>query len=377
MVSGYEKKLKIAIDLRIFDWTGLGRVAKGIAKYIPYLIPQYEYVFILNPGQGEHILHNNVEKVYISPSIFDFRAHHVIWSVLKKRPDIKIYHALHFNIPWYLPSGVKLVTNIYDLAYDYSDEEFRTIFHKLYFQVFFNRAIRKSTTIITQSDYTSQDLKRFYKCEKNYTISPGFDAKTWVSEFPKYEEEIFKKHNLGKKYILYVGVNKPRKNLKTLVSAYYQLLKKCPQSDIDLVIVGRVKDKCYDIEKDITKKNLANRIHLLGFVQDNELKLLYRYAFLYVVPSLLESGFSYPALEAASLGVPVLVNKKDMEGFGKDALYYFDARSVDDCAQKLMDLISKSELRKKLSNRGRSWSREFSWDKYAAKLMAVYQKLLL
>mgnify|MGYP001580638014 CR=1 FL=1 len=33
-----------------------------------------------------------------------------------------------------------------------------------------------------------------------------------------------------------------------------------------------------------------------------------------------------------------------MKGFGKDALYYFDALSIDDCTQKLMDLISQPEL---------------------------------
>ncbi len=375
MVSGHEKKLKIAVDLRSFNSTGIGRVAKGIATYVPMLLPQYSYIFILNPGQADGINYANVEKIYISARLFDLREHIWIGLLLRRRKDIGIMHSLHFNVPLYVPARIKLITNIYDLALDYFEEEFRTIFHKLYYRVFFARVLKRSELVIAQSDYTSQDLKRFYNYQGAFTIYPGFDVRSWISGCTNVKL-IYDKYALPRRYLLYVGINKPRKNLKTLVSVYKKLLNKSPQLDVDMVIAGKMHGEYYDIATDIGEKGLNGRVHLLGFVPDRDLKGLYKEALVYVIPSLLESGFSSPALEAASLGTPVLANRTDMAGFGGDSLYYFDASDEDDCVQKLEELISKPELRKKLSDAGRSWSGEFSWSKYAKELDSIYQKLL-
>ena len=52
---------------------------------------------------------------------------------------------------------------------------------------------------------------------------------------------------------------------------------------------------------------MKERVHLAGFVSDDELRALYQSADLYVHPSLYE-GFGLPVLEAMASGTPVLAS---------------------------------------------------------------------
>ena len=218
--------MRIAIDLRVHDWTGIGRIAKGYAKYIPEAMPEYSFIFILNPGQADSITFKNVIKEYIPYKTFDFREHYAIWKILKQYSDIKVFHALHLNTPFIIPAGIKLVSNIYDLAYEYTDDAFRTIFHKMYYNIFFTRTLDKSNKIISQSNFTKKDLYKYYKHSSSEVIYPGFNPKEWKNKElmnSNEYEKIFKDD-----YILFVGINHPRKNLKLLVEVFTEIIKTNP-----------------------------------------------------------------------------------------------------------------------------------------------------
>ena len=366
--------MRIAIDLRVHDWTGIGRIAKGYAKYIPEAMPEYSFIFILNPGQADSITFKNVIKEYIPYKTFDFREHYAIWKILKQYSDIKVFHALHFNTPFIIPAGIKLVSNIYDLAYEYTDDAFRTIFHKMYYNIFFTRTLDKSNKIISQSNFTKKDLYKYYKHSSSEVIYPGFNPKEWKNKElmnSNEYEKIFKDD-----YILFVGINHPRKNLKLLVEVFTEIIKTNPLLKTKLVIVGKNEDTRYNISKDIIQKEIEDKIKLLGFVKDDFLKVLYKNAMIYIIPSLIESGYSYPALEAASYGVPIMANEYDMQEFGKNALRYFNAIDADDFKIKLEEFLLNKNLRKEYSERALKWSGSFPWSNYINKLKNIYNLFL-
>ena len=123
----------------------------------------------------------------------------------------------------------------------------------------------------------------------------------------------------GRPYILGVAVDRPFKNLHTLIRAFDALRDRCP--DHLLVLVGELRSrrpKGRIHATDVTAKmpptvdlvrelGLQDRVIITGFVSDSELGALYRGASLFVMPSLFE-GFGMPPIEALALGVPTLVS---------------------------------------------------------------------
>jgi len=263
-----------------------------------------------------------------------------------------------------------LISNIYDLAYEYSEDAFRTIFHKIYYKYFFKKTLQKSDIILSQSKFTQSDLIKYFN-QKSIVIYPGFEDQEWGSgNMKNARTDSFQQF---KPYILFVGINHPRKNLKMLVEVFSQLIND-KRININLLIAGSYNDKRYDIKKHINDNKMSKNIKLLGFVSDYELMELYNNALLYVIPSFIESGFSYPALEAASYGVPILANKYDMKEFGNDSILYADMRDKIDFELMLEKIVNDEKLRKVYSIKAIKWSKSFPWEIYIEKLVKLYRK---
>src|SRR5262249_52377822 len=123
----------------------------------------------------------------------------------------------------------------------------------------------------------------------------------------------------GRPYILCAAVDRPPKNLATLIRAFAHLRKKFP--DHRLVLAGQLRSedrtwrqRSQSVESKlpgamdlITELGLSEHVVLTGFIPDAELGVLYRGAALFVLPSLFE-GFGMPAVEALAMGAPTLVS---------------------------------------------------------------------
>jgi glycosyltransferase involved in cell wall biosynthesis len=123
----------------------------------------------------------------------------------------------------------------------------------------------------------------------------------------------------GRPYILCTAVDRPPKNLCTLIRAFARLRSKYP--DYCLVLAGQPRNQyrawsrtTAELEAKlpsavdlVSELNLGADVITPGFVPDEQLGALYRGASLFVLPSLFE-GFGMPAVESLALGAPTLVS---------------------------------------------------------------------
>jgi glycosyltransferase involved in cell wall biosynthesis len=366
--------MKIVLDLRTYDWTGIGRVAKGMARHLPIKLSDTEFVFILNQGQADDISYKNVTKEYITALPFNFMEHYQVYNVLKKHAKVDIFHATQFNLPLWIAKETKVVTNIYDLLEE--ADEYRTVLHKIYYHCFIRYCLHRSDAIVAQSKYTCQSLKKYHNYNNAHSVYPGFDSSDLVGEINSTEAQ--NHYKLPSKYFFYIGINKPRKNLKGLISAYSKLLARNNHINANLVLagpIGGIYDMGYDLLQDVEEKGLSQRIQVLGFVPEEWIKELYRNAMFSIIPSYLESGYSYPALESISVGTPVMLNFRDMSEFGDDCAYYFDAFDVNDLSSKLENMIVNDDLRNNLSLKSKPALKQYSWSIYVQKIDQIYSHL--
>lgn len=196
--------------------------------------------------------------------------------------------------------------------------------------------------IITVSETIKKEIVEYFNCKDkdvnviyNY-FSFGEKPSIYIDE--EEQEKILQKYNLkNKKYILSVATLNKRKNIPMLIEAFNKL----KPEDIKLVLVGKASSEKFNC----TNENII----FTGYIGDEELKVLYKNALLYVFPSVYE-GFGIPIIDAQSFGIPVLCS--DISVFheiGGDSVEYFTQENL---IQKLQYTLEQPKYRENLINCG-------------------------
>ena len=106
--------------------------------------------------------------------------------------------------------------------------------------------------------------------------------------------------NPEKVTLIFVGRVDNEKRLDILIQAFQQLKR----SDIQLAIAG-IGAARKDLEKLVNDLNIEDKIHFLGFVQEEDLPALLNSADIFTMPSEAEL-LSIATLEAMSCGLPIV-----------------------------------------------------------------------
>jgi glycosyltransferase involved in cell wall biosynthesis len=112
-------------------------------------------------------------------------------------------------------------------------------------------------------------------------------------------------------------------------------------------------------------------VHLLGYVNDRELKALYENALGFIFPSTYE-GFGLPVLEAMNCGCPVLCSRAaSLQEVGGEAALYFDPLDVDDLAAAVQNFLTNPHLADDLRSAGLKQASAFPWEKTARETLTA------
>ncbi len=174
-------------------------------------------------------------------------------------------------------------------------------------------------------------------------------------------------------YILCAGAISPRKNVHRVIQAMSQLADRIPHR---LVLVGGKGWSEHQVDVALDNSGLADRVHHVGYVSDEQLKGLFAAASAYVHPSLYE-GFGLTVLEAMAQNCPVVTsNVYSLPEVAGDAAILVDPTSVDEISGAIEAICTDSALASELMTRGREQIKNFSWDTCAASVMDVYRSVV-
>ncbi len=163
-------------------------------------------------------------------------------------------------------------------------------------------------------------------------------------------------------YAVVVGTIEPRKNLSLLLRALS--LPELQRSQLRFVMVGR-KGWMVDELVGALPPAARERVLFCGFVSEFiKYRLIHGSEFL-IFPSIYE-GFGIPALEAMSLGKPVLASwSSSLPEVVGEAGVYFDPLSVTDFADAL-NVISNRRKLAELAPIAHANAAAFNWQRMAA-----------
>jgi glycosyltransferase involved in cell wall biosynthesis len=173
-------------------------------------------------------------------------------------------------------------------------------------------------------------------------------------------------------YFLTVANFETRKNLPFLLEALRDL------AGFDWVFAGRPGHGSGDTMNQIRAFAAKAKVgfHFLQELSAAELVNLYRHCEGVVLPSL-DEGFGLPALEAATLGRPlVLSNIEPFREIAIDAALYFDpVHGADALRGHLLQLLEDSAQGRRLATQASLRAQLFTWEKTGAGFVEIYQRL--
>ncbi len=282
---------------------------------------------------------------------------------------------LHLTSP--LPirmKGVKRAVTIHDLIpirlpYTTPDD-------KGEFVARVRRSAAESDLIITVSESSKADIVSLLG------VNPAKIAVTYQPSdlTPLSDEERLRLPNslsrfglTAGEYLLHVGAQEPKKNIRRLIEAYLEIDTAMP-----LVLAGP-RGWMWEQEVGAALAPLSDaarkRIKFTGYVERNDLRRLYGGACALAFPSLHE-GFGLPPLEAMISGCPVITSRtSSLPEVCGEAAIYVDPFERDDIRSAIQRVIDNPELRARLAAAGRDRARHFTFENYLNALGDAYSRI--
>jgi len=358
---------------------GIGRYVANLAQaMIPLLGRDEGLILLRDPTQPSRwdlttLAGKRTQVVDVPLSPFTLRQQWAIPRALR-RLEADLYHSTYYLMP-YRP-GLPTVLTMYDLIPLLFPQQVSPT-ARLLFRWMTALALRTASHIIVISQATRRDLLTFYHPPpQRVTAIPLAADPAFHPQPPAEIERVRRKYGLPEHYLLYLGINKPHKNLIRLINAFAKSAIRNPQSAIRLVIAGAWDPRYPQVKARAAELGLQDSVIFLGPVPDKDLPDLYRGATLFVFPSLYE-GFGLPALEAMACGTPVVCsNTSSLPEIVGDAALTFEPTDVDGMAQTMARALADGGLRETLRQRGLARARQFTWQRTARETLEVYREVL-
>jgi glycosyltransferase involved in cell wall biosynthesis len=232
------------------------------------------------------------------------------------------------------------------------------------------RVVKQLPAVLTVSHNSKIDINAQMQVPLNrLTVVPvGVDH----TVFKPYDDVVKKKGRL----MVTSSSDVPMKGLVPLLEAIAKLRA---ERDIDLIVIGKPKDKGR-VAMAMERLGLSDIVTTVSGVSDEELARLYGQAEVAIVPSLYE-GFSLPAIEAMSCGVAVVATTggalPEVVGVSGETGLLVEPNSPDALVGAIRRLLDDPELRERLGHAGRTRVMErFTWQVTARGTAACYDAIL-
>ncbi len=347
------------------NYTGVGRFIKNILEHLPKIDKENNYTALLREDQT---INEKVKKVIIPSKISHTKwENSVVINFLKKNPQSLFFSPNH-SLPFRIKN--KAFMTIHDVSWKACKKDFslkeaftRDIRTKI--------SIKKALNILTVSDFSKQEIERFYPQSKGKVkaIKHGIE-----NHFKRPDKVVMDKFmskykiNPNNFIIGYLGTLMPRRHLKELAMAFTEFNKKFKNSQ--LIIIGNSTYK-----EDINSLFHHKSIIRIKRLEEEMIIPFYSSLNLFAYLSSYE-GFGFPPLEALCCETPVLLLKgSSLSEIYKDYGYFIDNAKVETIRNKLISIHENLNQSKKYLDKFKEEKQIFSWEQTARKYLDIINSI--
>ncbi|MGK2857631.1 MAG: glycosyltransferase family 4 protein, partial [Thermoanaerobaculia bacterium] len=275
--------MRIGIDCRKIADFGIGTYVRELLRAMAAIAPDETFVAFGPRSIESHLPSSGpIERVEVDAPHYSIRELGTIGRAANGA-KLDLFHAPHYVIP--LVRGPVVVT-IHDLIH--LQVRHANPLRLLYARGMLRRATRRPARIITVTEAVARTIARAYPdaASKVRSVHNGVEDRFFGASVPS---------PAARRYFLWIGNDKPHKNLAGLIAAWRKVAPSLP--DCDLVLAGAPPEALRG----------EPQVRIAGFVPAEELPSLLAGAVALILPSFLE-GFGLPVAEAMAAGCPVIAS---------------------------------------------------------------------
>lgn len=329
--------------------TGVQRYAEEITKSLDNSLnekKEYEYIILVPKNVIRNLSLKNIK--------------------IKKVGYLKGHLWEQIELPFYSKDGMLLnfcgcapiikknqIVTIHDAAVCVMPKSFSFLFRNWY-KLMFYIVGKRAKKIFTVSKFSKREINKYFDIplEKIEVTYNGIDHMKTI----KSDETIFTKFNIEKNnYVLAVSSLNPSKNFKLIL----ETAKILPE--INFVIAGGTNSTVFKEQG----FNITPNVKFIGYVNDEELVALYKYASCFVYPSIYE-GFGIPPLEAVFYDCPIILS--DIEVFKEiygDTVLYCNLKDANVLKEKI---LLADNMKKVLTSKYKELKIKYRWSNILKKI---------
>jgi glycosyltransferase involved in cell wall biosynthesis len=360
--------------------TGVGHYTLELARALARISPsdQFELVSpaafqpaILDELAGDGLA--NLRAVHTKASVVRGRWWSVGLPLYVRRAKFDLFHGTNYEVP--LWPGRRNVLTIHDLStLLFPGKHRRRAVRRARLRL--PAAARLAHKIITPVEAIRREVCEHLGVRPDKVVAiPSAARHSFQPVTAAQSLATRKRLGIEDDFLLFVGTLEPRKNLLSLLRALEQIVLTTalrPQ----LVIAGGegwLMDETFSF---IRNSSVGERLRLIGYLGDEDLRALYSSCRIFIYPSVYE-GFGLPPLEAMACGAPVIASRIAalQENLG-DAASFFEPADVAGLAESILELWADEPQRQKLSSLGKQQAEKYSWERTARLTLEVYRRVL-
>ncbi|MBW2108928.1 MAG: glycosyltransferase family 4 protein, partial [Deltaproteobacteria bacterium] len=297
-------RLRIAIDASPLSGriAGIGRYVLEICRALDKVMPDVDFVLYspktlsVEPPSWRWQVKINGRRF---PSSY-------LWlkttaRAMAESDGVQVFWATRTILPK-ASKAFRTVSTVHDINYVVLPKSmpFVTFWvHKLWLK----RDLLRADKIVANSEGTAGRLRGMFGLETDAVVRPGVTECFRIRPSKEIVQRL-RLLDIRKPYFLTVGTVEPRKNLAALIMAFISLKDAGELQQHNLLIVGSHgwRDKKL---RGMLAEMKSRGVRWLGYVNDEDLAVLYAGATALVFPSLYE-GFGIPAAEARACGTHIV-----------------------------------------------------------------------
>lgn len=376
-MNGIAKRIAVDVSALSPEITGVDRYTKQLVVSLGKVDQRNQYKVFVNFEDRhvfEGLLPANFQVIPFSlrPRPVRFLFQHILLPILARSWRVDVIHSPLLIMPLYRGRQRHVLT-VHDMTLFSLPHCHDTLHRSAPYRHLMLRSIRHAHLILVPSRSVQEDVCRVVPdvSRRRIKIIPHGVGEEFRLYPPDETCAAVRRLQLPPSYILYVGAINPRKNLQRLVESYRRLVSK-GEIEEHLVLAGGLGWGYQDLLKQLESPELQGKVHLRGYVPQEELPWLYAGAKMFVYPSLQE-GFGFPPLEAMACGIPTISSlssslAENLQG----AAELVPPEDIEALTDAMRRLLQDESLRAKRREQGLERAAKFRWEKTARQTVNCY-----
>ena len=294
------------------------------------------------------------------------------WDHRLGRPDL-----VHQLNPWApVPTAAPQVLTVHDLM-PMAHPEWYERPHRWRFGATLRWASRHARVLVCDSQHVAAQLvdRVGIASERVEVVPCGVDDRFRRPPDEASVDDVLARHGLERgRYLLGLGVMSAREDPSVIVRAL-------ERSTVDLaeralVLTGPHRHGVGGAADTARSLGIRHRVHRAGFVPEDDLVPLLAGAAALVHPSS-DEGFGFTPLEAMAVGTPVIASDAgSLPETTGGAAVLVDPDDVDGWAAAIERVVGDPGERAALVAAGRRHQAAFTWDRTAARMLEIYDRVV-